>query len=643
VLLVAVGGMTSAYAGEAAAANSCKGVERPCSVLTVPLDRTGAVPGTVRLHIERERARNPARPPLFMIAGGPGQSATRAFSNPDFEFGGSPIGTEGRSRDVIVIDLRGTGKSDVLRCRALERSSARSQAEAGAACAAELGARRAFYTADDSADDIEAVRVALRVPKIALYGTSYGTQVAMAYARRYPGNVDRLVLDSTVEPGGADPLYRSGMRAAPRVVGQLCAKRRCRLVTRDAAADLTDLAARLERRPMRGWVVRDDGRRRRASIDSFGLFTVLVAGDVNPLIQMIGPGAIHSALRGDAAPLLRAYRSALAGESHLSRPRLFSAAAYAAALCEESSFPWTPGAPGDQRHQQATAFVTAQPPGAFGPFGPSAPLGSDVLNLCRDWPAAGGSPAASGPLPNVPALLLAGGRDLRTPAENASAVAAQLPQAQLMVVRNSGHSVAGMDFTGCVDRGIRRFLAGGLAGRCAGERANALLPSPPRSFSELGRYTDLRGRPGKTVAAISWTMLDGFLSLAGDFWSGGFADGFKRGLRFGGLRGGRYTYLIRKNVFLLQNVSIVPGVRVSGRLRFLEDDDALMSGRLRVSGRAASEGTLRVRRDRLIGKLGGRRIRTGLYPSRFLPVVASAATASSSQRVQAARRLPRLR
>ena len=64
-------------------------------------------------------------------------------------------------------------------------------------------------------EDIEALRVALGLDKIALYGTSYGVKVALGYALTYPANVERLVLDSVLEVDGPDPLYRPDARGGP--------------------------------------------------------------------------------------------------------------------------------------------------------------------------------------------------------------------------------------------------------------------------------------------------------------------------------------------------------------------------------------------------------------------------------------------
>jgi pimeloyl-ACP methyl ester carboxylesterase len=431
------------------------------------------------------------------------------------------------------------------------------------------------------------------------------------------------------------------MRAAPGVVRRICGRRACRSFTRDAAADLAKLAARLERRPMRGRVVGPSGRPRPALIDSFGLFTVLVAGDVNPALHSVAPGAISSALRGDSAPLLRSYRDAIAGESHFTSPRDFSIAAYAATQCQESPFPWSPEASAQQRLEQATAFVTAQAAGTFGPFGPKAPLGSDNFQLCSQWPDAGrASRPALGPLPDVPALLLAGGMDLRTPAENARAIAAAMPQAQLMVVRNSGHSVVGMQLGGCVDSSLRRFLAGGKAGECRGTRlGGGIVPPLPASFKRLVGHPRLRGRRGKTATAVGWTVIDGFIGLSNNAWAGR-----SRGasLRWGGLRGGSYSFLVPRVRIVLRRVSIVHGVRVTGIIRFRDDAPGIV-GRLRITGRAASEGTLRLTpKARLHGTLGGRKVDVPLLGRRSLRGFA-AAIASSSRQARLARRSPLLR
>ena len=112
--------------------SAAAGTATRCARVAVPLDRTGAVPGTVSLLVKRIRSRiQPARGAVFVLAGGPGQSATAAFA-------GDGVGLlfpAYRSRDVIVFDQRGTGRSGALRCRELERANLLSAEDAAGRCA----------------------------------------------------------------------------------------------------------------------------------------------------------------------------------------------------------------------------------------------------------------------------------------------------------------------------------------------------------------------------------------------------------------------------------------------------------------------------------------------------------------------------
>ena len=256
-----------------------------------------------------------------------------------------------RTRDVIVIDLRGTGDSAVLRCPALERTQGTSVRAAVGECAATLGPRRAFYTTRDNVADLDAVRAAIGAPQIALYGVSYGSQVALAYARSHPNRVDRLVLESVVPPGGPDPLLRSSFTAAPRVMRSFCAEVGCRSVTRDAGRDLVWLAGRLARRPLRGWTFDAHGLGHRATLTGIDLLDVVLSGDLDPTERAQVPGAVRNALRGDSAPILR-----LAGQGSDAGlgndPRAFSAATFTATSCEEDQLPWVrTAAPADRLAQ----------------------------------------------------------------------------------------------------------------------------------------------------------------------------------------------------------------------------------------------------------------------------------------------------
>jgi pimeloyl-ACP methyl ester carboxylesterase len=577
----------------------CGGYGFSCTRVLVPLDRSGATPGRVSLYVKRVRARRrPARGAVFVLAGGPGQSATDAFNGD----GLGSLAPAYRTRDLIVYDQRGTGRSGALRCLRLERANILDAGREAAGCARSLGPKRAFYTTPDSVEDIEAVRSELGYERIALYGTSYGTKVALAYALRHPARVERLVLDSVVEADGPDTFYLDTMQAVPRVLGALC-RRSCGF-TRDPVADVEALVARLARGPLRGRVFGGRGRGRLVRLTAPELFAILVAGDFDPDVRAAFPGAVRAALDGDAAPLLRLRQRAIKIESPPARPKLLSAGLYASTTCEETGLPWERSAPPEDRLRQAAERAAAIPDDAFRPFDRQTALGNDLLRLCRLWPADATPPAfGPGPLPDVPVLLMQGEDDLRTPVENAERVAALFPQARLYVASATGHSALGSDFSGCLERAFKRFFSdGGMPGPCRRARRRPRPgPPPPTRVAALRRAAGVPGRRGKAARAVALTLVD----VADDYQARLLVD-FALVTRGGGLRGGRWAVLAG-GALVMKNLRFIPGVRVSGRIRrFLEPGQR---GGLRVSGPATPDGVLRVRGRRVRGRLGGRRVR----------------------------------
>jgi pimeloyl-ACP methyl ester carboxylesterase len=590
-----------------------------CARLSVPLDRSGAVPGNVSLFVKRVRARRrPARGATFLLAGGPGQSASAAFAGEELLF----LEAAYRRRDLIVFDQRGTGRSGLLRCPPLERANILDAGGAAADCAARLGPQRAFYRTQDTVEDIEAVRRELGTARLTLFGTSYGTKVALAYALQYPHRVERLVLDSVVEAAGPDALYLDTFEAVPRALRTLC-RAGCRGITRDPVADVEALVARLAAGPLPGGVYDGRGRRREDVLDRADLFAILVSGDFDPVTRAGFPAAVRSALAGDTAPVLRLKRRAIELESPPPRPKLLSAGVYAATTCEEVALPWDRGAPFEERRRQAAARAGAVPPDAFRPFDRLTALDNDLINLCERWPAAPQPPILGpGPLPDVPVLLLEGEDDLRTPVENARRVAALFPRSRLYVAPATGHSALGSDFSGCAQRAFDRFLLGRRMPRqCRRVRREPRpIPIAPTSLARVRPARGVRGRIGRALRAVLLTLDD----VVDDYSARLLTDVGRGATRGGGLRGGSWLVTPR-GTFVFKRVTFVPGLRVSGRVeRFLERDQR---GRLRIRGPATPNGTLVLRGRRVRGRLGRRRLRGQIS------LAASAAVARAASRL----------
>ena len=446
-----------------------------CFGVTVPIDRAGAGPGTVRIRAAHVRRRRTSRPPLFALTGGPGQAGVIYAETYDLLLPGD--------RDLVVFDQRGTGASGLLRCRGFERRLRASLPTRAGACGRSLGARRPFYTSADSAQDLEALRVRIGAPRIALYGVSYGTRVALEYARRHPERVERMVLDSPLGPSAPDPLVRETLAAVPRVLRSACRGGRCGRAGAHPVADLARLRLRLRRAPIGG-------------IDADDLLSMLVGADLEPELMRALPRAVSAALRGDSRRLVR-LRRVLLELDETGPVSAFSPALFAATTCEESPPAWDPVAAPAERRRQATAVAAATPEQAFHPFDRRSALRGGLLSLCGDWPAPARAIVPAPPLPAaVPALILSGELDLRTPLEQARALAAALPQARLVVGRGIGHAVLGADPSGCADAAVRAFLAQRSPSRCRrGEASIAIAPAEATIRRAVRRGVRDRRRP----------------------------------------------------------------------------------------------------------------------------------------------------
>ena len=98
-------------------------------------------------------------------------------------------------RELVLVDMRGTGHSQAIDCPALQEGRG-SDARGVARCARVLGPTFGSYRTSAAADDLDAARAALGVERIDLYGDSYGTYLAQSYAFRHGETLDALVLDS---------------------------------------------------------------------------------------------------------------------------------------------------------------------------------------------------------------------------------------------------------------------------------------------------------------------------------------------------------------------------------------------------------------------------------------------------------------
>src|SRR4051794_8657071 len=121
--------------------------------------------------------------------GGPGYSTTGSGASYAAMYG--PLL---QRRNLLLVDQRGTGRSEALDCPDLQNLKIAYSVAAGR-CGRSLGKRSDDYSSAPSADDLSAVIRRLDLGPVDLYGDSYGTFFAEVFAGRHGDQLRSIVLD----------------------------------------------------------------------------------------------------------------------------------------------------------------------------------------------------------------------------------------------------------------------------------------------------------------------------------------------------------------------------------------------------------------------------------------------------------------
>jgi pimeloyl-ACP methyl ester carboxylesterase len=136
--------------------------------------------------------------PLMFLAGGPGQAAVELAAGLRIAFNEIR-----KTRDIILVDQRGTGKSHALECKEISVDQNVYQLipedfseQEITDCIAQFTGDLSQYNSENAIRDFDAVRAALDHKKINIYGGSYGTRAGLVYMRMFPESLRSVVLDS---------------------------------------------------------------------------------------------------------------------------------------------------------------------------------------------------------------------------------------------------------------------------------------------------------------------------------------------------------------------------------------------------------------------------------------------------------------
>jgi len=409
-----------------------------CARLPVAEDRSAPESRRIELAIAVAPATSsrPAPDPVVLLAGGPGQAARELAPLADGAFRELR-----RRRDLVLVDLRGTGGSAPLDCpsvASLVTADPELLRAAAGDCLDELGAVDVrLYTHDHSVADLADALDAIGYHRVNLWGGSFGTRAALIFAARYPERVRSVVLDAPAPFALRYPLHvAADTERVLRATLERCRRdASCAAAYPDFEARLDTLLERLEA-PIEVEV--EDpvtGRRVPRRVDRALVLAVVRGALYVPGHAALLPSVVERASAGDFAPLL-----ALADETAGWSTETMSLGATLAILCSEELPRIDPSAVG-----AATAGTT---------------LGRSFFDawagLCADWPR--------GPVPGeysldralpIPALVVTGSLDPVTPERWGRAMAERFAPARLVVVPGGGHTVSA---TGCVPELLAAFV-----------------------------------------------------------------------------------------------------------------------------------------------------------------------------------------
>jgi pimeloyl-ACP methyl ester carboxylesterase len=414
-------------------------------------DRAAKSGRRIKLDIAVIPARLRAREtdPIVVLAGGPGQGAVSLASQvmPLFQ-------RLNDTRDVVLIDQRGTGNSNPLDCDEDDDQTLQSLFEDALPqrvvqrCLDTLAADASKYITSIAVEDYDEALTALGYTTVNLWGGSYGTRMALEFVRRHGNRVRSMVLDGVAPPGMKLPLsfVADGDAALERLIADCDADERCASLYPGLRGMIAQVRGELARQPVRA-DIQDPrtGEHETISVNEnvflSGIFRPLYVAELASLL----PYGIASAARGDFNPLLA---QNLEFADDISEN--LSIGMHLSVICAEDVPRITPQ---DLARLKDSFFGRA--------------LVDDFIKACEVWPRGEVPRDFYDPVrSDVPALILSGGLDPATPPRHAQQVAQTLSRARHFVAPRVGH---GVSLRGCAPRLVEAFVkapAAPLDGKC---------------------------------------------------------------------------------------------------------------------------------------------------------------------------------
>ncbi|HEY0380687.1 MAG TPA: alpha/beta fold hydrolase [Candidatus Elarobacter sp.] len=398
--------------------------------------------------------------PFVILVGGPGEAATAEAGDAAARFAAIRV-----RRDIVLVDQRGTGGSNALRCGAHELELMRGYfvgdvtPDAVRRCSRRLQASAdpRFYTTPLAADDLDDVRAWLGYGRVNLYGSSYGTRAALVYLRRHGDRVRTATLRGVLSTAETKPLHEArDAQGALDTLFTACAQdTACNVAFPNVRAEFDDVLKRRSSAPSSI----DVRNTRTGETITVPVTRELFAGVIRRLLydtdfQSLVPLVIHAAYRDDLTPLRRFIGQSFALESFVSVGMNLSV------RCSEDVPFLDP------------AEIAGAAAGTF--LGHTA---ADAARAtCAEWPHAAVPASYRAPVRStVPVLIFSGAIDPDTPPDRGAIVARTLSNASHVVLPTIAHS----PFPACAVAVMARFVEQGSMRDVATAPCTASLRRPP--------------------------------------------------------------------------------------------------------------------------------------------------------------------
>ena len=384
----------------------------------------------------------PAPDPLFPLGGGPGQSAVQAFPNTGYATALQ------QQRNIVLVDQRGTGHSNLLQCQLKDPASAQSMvgdfysSDKLRACRTELEKRADLtqYTTSISADDLDEVRDALGYDHINVFGGSYGTRVGLVYLRRHPEHVRTLTLEGVAPPQYKIPLpfAKTIQMSVEHLIDACASDEACKRSFPDLSSEFKTIVDRLEKSPAQFEIRNPAAKTTQTVTLSRGMFLA----NLRPLLYIPTlaaqfPSMIHHVFKNDWTAYGATILSLNAQlERILARGMQFSV------ICAE-----------DVPNITETEIKDETQGTALGDFQVRL-----YQKACQEWPRGSIPKDFFAPIhSDVPVLMISGVLDPATPPAMAQQAAADLPHSKLIAIQEGTHGTG----SPCIDGLIAKFVVQG--------------------------------------------------------------------------------------------------------------------------------------------------------------------------------------